>query len=46
MYSARKMITAITITAMIESLTIAYGKNGLPWAFRIEYSRRYCSFSC
>src|ERR1700690_3954831 len=40
------MITAITITAMIESLATAYGKNGFPCAFRIEYSRRYCSFSC
>ena len=40
------MITTITITAIIESLATAYGKNGLPWFFRIEYSRRYCSFSC
>ena len=40
------MITAITITAIIESLATAYGKNGLPSFFRIEYSRRYRSFSC
>src|ERR1700689_604113 len=39
------MMTAITITAMIESLATAYGKNGLPCAFSIEYSRRYSSFS-
>jgi hypothetical protein len=26
-------------------LATAYGKNGLPWLFRIEYSRRYCSLS-
>ena len=31
--------------AMTESLATAYGKNGFPCAFRIEYSRRYCSFS-
>jgi hypothetical protein len=39
------MITARTTQAMIESLATAYGKNGFPWFFRIEYSRRYCSFS-
>src|SRR3954470_3967608 len=30
------MITAITITAIRLSLATAYGKNGLPWDFRIE----------
>ena len=39
------MITAITTHAMTASLATAYGKNGLPWDFRIEYSRRYSSFS-
>jgi len=38
------MITAITTHAIAPSLATAYGKNGLPLAFRIEYSRRYCSF--
>ena len=27
------------------SFITAYGKNGFPWLFRIEYSRRYCSRS-
>ena len=34
-----------TITAMIESLATAYGKNGFPLAFSRAYSRRYASFS-
>ena len=38
--SARKMITAITTHAITASLVTAYGKNGLPSFFRIEYSRR------
>src|SRR5215813_7793866 len=44
--SDMKMITPITTQAISASLATAYGKNGLPCAFRIEYSRRYCSFSC
>src|SRR5438067_1883840 len=43
--SDRKMITIMTTSAMIASFATAYGKNGLPWFFRIEYSRRYVSFS-
>jgi hypothetical protein len=39
------MMTPITMTAISESLATAYGKNGLPWLLRIEYSRRYCSLS-
>src|SRR5579875_2251502 len=39
------MITIITIMAMTASLATAYGKNGLPSFFRMEYSRRYSSFS-
>ncbi len=39
------MITPSVIAAIAESLAIAYGKNGLPCVLRIEYSRRYCSFS-
>src|SRR5215213_11247514 len=39
------MITASVTHAIAPSFAIAYGKNGLPWVFRIEYSRRYCSFS-
>ena len=39
------MITAITIAAIVASLATMYGKNGLPWFFRIEYSRRYASLS-
>jgi hypothetical protein len=39
------MITTITIAAITASLATAYGKNGFPWFFRIEYSRRYASFS-
>ena len=39
------MMTAITTHAITASLATAYGKNGLPWAFRIAYSRRYSSFS-
>src|ERR1035437_6486215 len=38
------MITIITISAIDPSLATAYGKNGLPSFFRIEYSRRYASF--
>src|SRR4051812_39354002 len=30
------MITSITMQAIVESLATAYGKNGLPWAFRTE----------
>src|SRR6202142_3295092 len=40
------MISAMTMTIITLSLATAYGKNGLPSAFRTEYSRRYCSFSC
>src|SRR5215211_5261466 len=39
------MIEASTTHAIKESLATAYGKNGLPRDFRIEYSRRYASFS-
>src|SRR3954466_4447643 len=39
------MIDSMTTQAMAESFATAYGKNGFPWAFRIEYSRRYSSFS-
>ncbi len=39
------MITASVTQAISESFAMAYGKNGLPWFFRIEYSRRYCSRS-
>src|SRR5664280_1045569 len=39
------MMTAITMHAIAESLATAYGKNGLPFDFRIAYSRRYSSFS-
>ena len=39
------MITASVTHAIAPSFAIAYGKNGLPWLFRIEYSRRYSSFS-
>ena len=38
------MITAITTHAINASLVTAYGKNGLPSAFRSAYSRRYSSF--
>src|SRR5215203_7420313 len=40
-----RMITASVTAAMMLSFAIAYGKNGLPWFLRIEYSRRYCSRS-
>jgi hypothetical protein len=43
--SAMRMMIPTTIAAMIESLATAYGKNGLPWDLRTEYSRRYSSFS-
>src|SRR5687768_4601483 len=39
------MITPTVIDAIAPSLATAYGKNGLPWPFMIEYSRRYCSRS-
>src|SRR5215218_1632050 len=42
---ASRMITPIVIAAIVPSFAIAYGKNGFPWFFRIEYSRRYCSRS-
>src|SRR5439155_13062781 len=42
---ASAMITPSVITAIAESFTTAYGKNGFPWFFRIWYSRRYSSFS-
>src|ERR671925_456650 len=43
--SAPKMIDIVmmasrTMHAMIESFVTAYGKNGFPCDFRIEYSRR------
>src|SRR3954447_12314376 len=40
-----RMIDSMTTQAMAESLATAYGKNGFPCVLRIEYSRRYCSFS-
>src|SRR5437763_15614018 len=43
--SDMRMIVPTTITAMIESLATAYGKNGLPAALCRAYSLRYCSFS-
>ena len=30
------MITQMVIVAIIPSFAMAYGKNGLPWPFRIE----------
>src|SRR5947209_6236147 len=39
------MITASTMQAIAPSLATAYGKNGLPFAFRVAYPRRYSSFS-
>src|SRR5215218_9084699 len=42
---ASRMITPIVIAAIVPSFAIAYGKNGFPWFFKIEYSRRYCSRS-
>src|ERR1035438_7430946 len=39
------MMTTITTTAIAPSFATAYGKNGLPWDFRVAYSRRYSSFS-
>src|SRR5688572_2539320 len=39
------MIANSTTHAITESLATAYGKNGFPCDFRIEYSLRYASFS-
>src|SRR5918997_5914880 len=39
------MVTPSVIAIIALSFATEYGKNGLPWFFRIEYSRRYCSFS-
>src|SRR5579859_3888525 len=42
--NARNRITSITINAIVPSLATAYGKNGFPSLFSVEYSRRYASF--